>query len=98
MIATRRWRPSYPSVDTFLRAAATTDDPLFIRYISSHSHADRNLGLTFSHSRVPYLSDILALASKLSDWKEQRLSPPRVNQSAVGLSSSSGTDTQVTLV
>ena len=98
MIVTSRWRPSYPLVDTFLRAAATTDDPLFIRYISPHSHAARNLGLTFSRSRVPYLSDISALASKLSDWKEQRLSPPRVNQSAVGLPSSSGTDTQVAIV
>jgi len=70
MIATRRWRPSYSSVDTFLRAAGTTDDPLFIR-------------------RVSYLSDISALASKLSSWKDQRLPPPRVNQSAydkVGLS------------
>ncbi|KAI0296143.1 hypothetical protein BC826DRAFT_1005479 [Russula brevipes] len=70
MIATRRWRPSYPSVDAFLRSAATTDDPLFIR-------------------RVPYMSHVSELANKLSDWKEQRLPPPRVNQSTydkVGLS------------
>jgi proteasome activator subunit 4 len=70
MIATRRWRPTYPSVDNFLRSVATTDDPLFIR-------------------RVHYLSHVEALANKLSDWKEERLPPPRVNQSTydkVGLS------------
>ncbi|KAH9081608.1 hypothetical protein EDB83DRAFT_2512470 [Lactarius deliciosus] len=57
MIATRRWRPSYPSVATFLHSTATTDDPLSIRH------------------------HISALASKLPDWKEQRLPPPRVSQS-----------------
>ncbi|KAI0275116.1 hypothetical protein BC834DRAFT_851157 [Gloeopeniophorella convolvens] len=70
MIVTSRWRPSYLSVEAFLRAVATTDDPLSIR-------------------SVPYISQVSALASKLSDWKEQRLPPPRVNQSEydkVGLS------------
>jgi proteasome activator subunit 4 len=70
MIATRRWRPSYPSVATFLHSTATTDDPLSIR-------------------NVAYLERISALASKLPDWKEQRLPPPRVSQSTydkVGLS------------
>jgi proteasome activator subunit 4 len=62
MIATRRWRPSYPSVATFLHSTTTTDDPLSIRHVA-------------------YLEHISALASKLSDWKEQRLPPPRVSQS-----------------
>ena len=42
----------------------------------------------FSHRHVPYLSHVAALATKLSDWKGQRLPPPRVNQSTVGLSCS----------
>ncbi|KAI9462941.1 hypothetical protein F5148DRAFT_1212253 [Russula earlei] len=70
MIATRRWRPSYPSVDSFLRCVASSDDPLSIR-------------------RVPYLLHVSELANKLSDWKEKRHPPPRVNQSEydkVGLS------------
>lgn len=84
MIATKQWRPTYPSVDSFLRSVATTDDPLFIRRVFFYSRSNYSLGLTFSHRRVPYLSHIAALANKLSDWKEERLPPPRVNQSTVG--------------
>ena len=49
----------------------------------------------FSHRRVPYLSHAVALANKLSDCKEERLPPPRVNQSTVGLSSFPGTTTKI---
>jgi hypothetical protein len=53
-----------------------------------------NLGLTPPYRRVPYLSQVSVLATKLSEWKEQRLPPPRVSQSAVGLLSSSGAGTE----
>lgn len=49
----------------------------------------------FSHRRVPYLSHAVALANKLSEWKEERLPPPRVNQSTVGLSCFPRTTTEV---
>jgi proteasome activator subunit 4 len=83
MIATRRWRPSYPSVATFLHSTATTDDPLSIRHVFPYLIAGS--GLTPSFRNVAYLERISALASKLPDWKEQRLPPPRVSQSTVGL-------------
>lgn len=46
---------------------------------------ESSLGLTPSFRHVAYLDHISALASKLPDWKEQRLPPPRVSQSTVGL-------------
>jgi hypothetical protein len=95
MIVTKRWRPTYPSVDNFLRSVATTDDPLFIRRVFFYSRHNYNLGLMFSHRRVHYLSHAEALANKLSDWKEERLPPPRVNQSTVSLSSFPGTTAEV---
>jgi hypothetical protein len=42
-------------------------------------------GLIPSFRHVAYLEHISALAGKLHDWKEQRLPPPRVSQSTVGL-------------
>jgi hypothetical protein len=57
-----------------------------------------NLGLTSSYRCVPYLSQVSVLATKLSEWKEQRLPPPRVSQSAVGLSSSSGAGTEAKVI
>jgi len=93
MIATRRWRPSYPSAATFLHSTATTDDPLFIRYVFPYPIA--GMGLTSSFRHVAYLEHISALASKLPDWKEQRLPPPRVSQSTVRLLCPPETDTEV---
>ena len=49
----------------------------------------------FSHRHVNYISHAEALANKLSGWKEERLPPPRVNQSTVGLSSFPVTVTKV---
>ena len=97
MIATRRWRPTYPSVDKLLRSVATTDDPLFIRCVFFYSRLNYSLGLMFPYRRVNYLSHVEALANKLSGWKEERLPPPRVNQSTVGLLSFPGTITDVRL-
>jgi len=94
MIITRRWRPTYPSVDNFLRSVVTTDDPLFIRRVLFLFRPNYSLGLMFSHRHVHYLSHAAALANKLSDWKEERLPPPRVNQSTVGHSSFPGTTTE----
>ena len=47
-----------------------------------------------SFRHVAYLEHISTLASKLSDWKEQRLPPPRVSQSTVGLLFPSEIDTE----
>ncbi|KAH9964279.1 hypothetical protein BC827DRAFT_1190239 [Russula dissimulans] len=40
-IATRRWKPTYSSVDEFLRSATSSDDPLFIRRVPYLSHISK---------------------------------------------------------
>ena len=83
-ITNNRWQPWYPSTQAFLLACNEEQDPLHIRYVEKYSSLTSFVNFQFRDAvYMKYVSQIL---EKLPKWREERLAPPRVNQSEVIIS------------
>lgn len=81
MITNNRWQPWYPSTQAFLLACKEGQDPLHIRYIEKYSSSISFVN--FQLREAVYMKYVSQILEKLPKWREERLPPPRVNQSEV---------------
>lgn len=85
VVTTELWAPYYPSVQAFLRACSETNDPLHAKLVPV-------LALVQFWSLIDvvrdakYMGRLAETMQRFPEWREQRLPPPRTNQSEVCLS------------
>ena len=82
VITNNRWQPWYPSAQAFLLACNEEQDPLHIRYVQDIHRSPLLTLLTFNRETV-YMKYVSQILENLPTWREERLPPPRVNQSEV---------------